>query len=73
MIVKKAPGILSEKPKEASRCESCGNDFFCGAVIKGCWCMKIKLSDEARSEIKAKFKNCLCRDCLKKYTSGQKK
>jgi hypothetical protein len=30
------------------------------------WCGEIKLSDETRQELRAKYKNCLCRACLEK-------
>lgn len=68
MKVKKTLGLISEKYKEPSTCESCGNDFTCGATIKGCWCMNVKLTDENREELKSKFKNCLCQNCLEKLS-----
>ncbi len=66
MKLKKALGVFSEKFKDPSICESCGEEFICGATLKGCWCMEIKLADEAREDLKAKFRNCLCRNCLEK-------
>lgn len=66
MKLKDALGFVSVKYKTPSVCESCGNEFICGATIRGCWCTEVELSDEARSGLRSKFKNCLCRDCLEK-------
>jgi ribosomal protein S14 len=66
MKLKKAHGTVSEKDKAASVCESCGAEFVCGATQKECWCMDIKLTDENRAELKSEFKDCLCRNCLRK-------
>lgn len=70
---RKALSFVSVKYKEPSVCESCNEQFICGATIKGCWCMKIKLTAEVRQELKAKFKDCLCQNCLEKYASSVKK
>ncbi len=68
MKIKKAPGFISEKYKEPSTCESCGNEFTCGATLKGCWCFNVEISEESRKELKSKFKNCLCQNCLEKLS-----
>jgi len=47
------------------KCEGCGNEFNCGASLAGCWCSEIKLSAEARAEFGARYRDCLCRECLK--------
>jgi hypothetical protein len=67
MKIKNALGLISEKYKEPSICERCGNEFICGATISGCWCMKVDLTDDARAELKSKFNDCLCQNCLEKY------
>jgi hypothetical protein len=51
------------------KCEACGKDFVCGVSLKGCWCAEIELSDEARQEMRSRFKDCLCRDCLEQRTT----
>ena len=56
-----------------SRCEACGNPFTCGATLSGCWCSEIKLSDETRAELKTKYGNCLCRECLEKLAGDATK
>lgn len=55
--------ILPNKraPRE---CEACGKPFVCGASLKGCWCFEIKLSAATRTELRARYKHCLCRECL---------
>ncbi|MFN2578419.1 MAG: cysteine-rich CWC family protein [Pyrinomonadaceae bacterium] len=45
-------------------CESCGNEFSCGASLSGCWCSQIDLSDESRAGLRSRYRDCLCRDCL---------
>ena len=69
MKLKNALGFISEKHKSPSVCESCGDEFVCGATLKGCWCMSVKLSDEARKNLNQKYKNCLCEKCLKENSS----
>jgi len=48
------------------KCEACGNDFVCGVSLKGCWCSDVKVSDEARADMRVRYKDCLCKDCLEK-------
>jgi hypothetical protein len=50
------------------QCESCGNDFSCAGLL-GCWCSEIKLSDQTRAELKSRFKDCLCSDCLNAFAA----
>ncbi len=71
MKLKNALGFISEKYKEPSVCQSCGEEFVCGATLKGCWCMEIELSEKARQNLKTRFRNCLCRNCLEKYTAEE--
>ncbi|HEY0428308.1 MAG TPA: cysteine-rich CWC family protein [Pyrinomonadaceae bacterium] len=70
MKSKRAPGFISAKYKEPAVCESCGEQFACGAAVKGCWCTEINLTDEIRDALKSKFKNCLCRKCLEKLAAA---
>ncbi|HKQ54097.1 MAG TPA: cysteine-rich CWC family protein [Pyrinomonadaceae bacterium] len=51
-------------------CEACGCEFTCGASLAGCWCEEIKLSKEARAELRARYERCLCRSCLENYAEG---
>jgi len=53
--------------RKSQACEACGETFACEIPLgKGCWCGEIKLSDETRKELRAKYRNCLCRACLGK-------
>ena len=70
MRLKKTLSHVSEKYKEPSTCESCDEEFICGATLKGCWCMKTELTDEDRDYLKSKFKKCLCQDCLNKISKN---
>lgn len=71
MKLKNALGFISEKYKEPSVCQSCGEEFVCGATLKGCWCMEIDLSEKVRQNLKTQFLNCLCRNCLEKYAAEE--
>ncbi len=68
MKAKNVLGFISEKYKEPSVCESCGEEFLCGATLKGCWCMNVELTEEARTDLKTKFEKCLCKNCLEKVS-----
>ena len=57
---------LSQALSRQKRCESCGQEFSCGASVFGCWCSEIELTDETRAELKQRYRDCLCRDCLEK-------
>ena len=67
--MKKVLGLFSAAYKEPKTCEACGEEFVCGATLKGCWCMKVKLSDEVRDRLKSQFRDCLCGNCLEKFGS----
>jgi len=60
-------GLTLPLLRKSQACEACGETFACEISLgKGCWCGKIKLSDETRQELRAKYKKCLCRACLEK-------
>lgn len=63
-VVRKLRVLMSTGLSRDLVCESCGNKFTCGASLSGCWCAGIKLSDEARAEMKSRYRDCLCRECL---------
>ncbi len=52
-------------------CESCGEEFGCGAKLDGCWCMEITLTETQTAEIRAKFNDCLCPKCLEKFAEDE--
>lgn len=45
-------------------CESCGEEFSCGANAEKCWCFEVDLSSETLAELRENFKSCLCQNCL---------
>ena len=51
-------------------CEACGESFDCEVSLgKGCWCGEIRLSEKSRQELRAKYRDCLCRACLEKVAA----
>jgi len=64
--LRKLAGLVLPVLREPSVCEACGSEFSCGASLKGCWCSEIKLTDETRTELKASYRGCLCRECLER-------
>ena len=66
MKLRKLAEIVLPVLREPSVCEACGGPFTCGAKLSGCWCSEIKLSDESRAELRTRYSNCLCRQCLEK-------
>lgn len=55
-----------EKVPAKLTCESCGKDFLCGANLGECWCFTVELTAESLTNLREKFKNCLCGECLNK-------
>lgn len=49
---------------EKKVCESCKNEFDCGASVGKCWCFDVALSQEILAQLKNDFRNCLCNNCL---------
>lgn len=64
MKLRNLAGTVLPILRTASVCEACGSSFTCGAKLNGCWCSEIELSDETRAELKSRYRNCLCRECL---------
>jgi len=71
MLRKLTEFILPDKrpPRE---CEACSKPFTCGASLKGCWCFQVKLSAEVRQQLRERYKDCLCPDCLKRFAEAPK-
>ncbi len=47
-------------------CESCGEEFSCGANIGKCWCFAVELKPETLADLSEDFNDCLCGNCLNK-------
>jgi hypothetical protein len=71
MKLSKLAGIFLPVMRAPSVCEACGGSFTCGAKLSGCWCSEIKLSDETRAELKARYSSCLCRQCLERLAERE--
>ena len=56
--------LFPSKWGKAEVCGACGKAFACGATLAGCWCAEVKLTEEQRVELKAKYQGCVCRECL---------
>lgn len=68
--IKRIAGVISPRLAGAVVCEACGNEFSCGASLRGCWCSEIEISDETRAELKALYRDCLCRECLGRLSAA---
>lgn len=64
MALRRIAGFFFPPLRQPMACESCGGEFICGAGLTGCWCMEMKLDAPTRAEMRQKFRDCLCRDCL---------
>jgi hypothetical protein len=51
---------------ERKTCESCGEEFSCGAKSGKCWCFEVDLNSETLENLRKNFENCLCEKCLEK-------
>jgi hypothetical protein len=70
MKLRNLAGLFSERWREPSTCEPAANLFKCGAKLTGCWCAEVKLSEQVRAELRAKYRGCLCRQCLEKFEAA---
>ena len=51
----------------ATSCPRCGGPFACGAGADRstpCFCVSVALGAERLAELRAKWSDCLCADCL---------
>ena len=62
-----ANGLALEAAAKLSD-ENLHRDFQCGVSLAGCWCSEIDLSDEARAEMRARYRGCLCLQCLERLS-----
>jgi hypothetical protein len=70
--IEELANVISQRDgRDASACEACGAEFACGAMLAGCWCSELKLSDETRAELSTRFGGCLCRACLERFAANE--
>jgi hypothetical protein len=50
-------------------CQNCGARFACGGSC--CWCDEVRLDANVRTELQARFTDCLCRACLELAAAGR--
>lgn len=57
---------MTEKKEVASlkTCESCGEEFGCGAGSETCWCFDVKTSPQVLEKLSTTYGDCLCPKCL---------
>lgn len=53
-----------EKQSDKLICESCGEEFSCGANVGKCWCFEVDLEKDTLTKLREEFKKCLCKNCL---------
>jgi hypothetical protein len=63
---------IIEGVSEKLICESCGEEFSCGANVGKCWCFSVELKAETATELREDFNSCLCENCLSKYQKSVK-
>jgi hypothetical protein len=61
---------VAENISEKSICESCGEEFSCGASVGKCWCFDVEVEAETLAKLQEDFNNCLCQNCLVKFADG---
>ena len=71
-ILRKLTEFIRPDKRPPRECEACGKPFVCGASLKGCWCIQIKLSADVRLQLRERYKDCLCPDCLKQFAEVAK-
>jgi cysteine-rich CWC protein len=71
-MLRKLRELILPETRAPRECEACGKPFVCGASLKGCWCLQIKLSAEARKQLRERYKHCLCQECLMKIAEAAK-
>ena len=59
-------GLILPVLRKGQVCEACREQFACEISLGGCWCGEIRLSENTRRELRAKYRSCLCRACLEK-------
>ncbi len=69
MALRRISGFFFPSLRQPMPCDSCGEDFLCGAGLTGCWCMEVKLDALTRAKMREQFHDCLCRNCLESFAN----
>jgi len=54
-------------PANTKNCPACGNPFTCSGD-DDCWCENVRINKKELLIVMSKYKDCLCPDCLGKYS-----
>jgi hypothetical protein len=68
MKLRELTNLILPRRRAPQTCEACGEAFVCGASLTGCWCFSIKLSAEIRRQLRERYKDCLCKNCLESFS-----
>jgi hypothetical protein len=60
-----------KQPLDKIICESCGEEFSCGANVGECWCFDVEVKPETLAKLQEGSNNCLCQNCLVKVADGK--
>jgi hypothetical protein len=71
-MFRKLRELIQPGARAPRECEACWKPFVCGASLKGCWCLQVKISAEARKELRERYERCLCSTCLMKLAETPK-
>ena len=52
------------------QCSKCKITFECTNEKKGCWCEDLIIDIATLNQLREKYNNCLCPNCLKGYASS---
>lgn len=58
---------MSKPEPETKKCSRCGAAFSC-LHSASCWCTAYIIAPEKAEEMRNKYSDCLCRECLQLYT-----
>lgn len=62
--------FIGTEQRPPRQCEACGQAFVCGASLKGCWCVQVKVGAEARQRMREQYQDCLCPECLRRFAEA---
>jgi len=51
-------------------CGACGRPFACCAGA--CWCDDVTLSPDTRADLRERYVDCLCAECLQSHASASR-
>jgi hypothetical protein len=55
------------------KCSKCEIVFTCQHETGGCWCEQFNLSKEMLDHLKEHYENCLCPECLLKFSQEKQR